>query len=294
MGYEILACNDAPVTVRAPAKLNLGLKIGSRRADGFHEIRTTIVKLALADTLTFRFSGQFKFSCSEAALGGGDENLAVRAVDEFAAAVGWRERPALGVELVKRIPHGAGLGGGSSDAAAVLRFLNERTALFDRAGLEKIAASIGSDVPAFLHDGAVECRGRGDVVVRRGALPQLSVILAKPWFGIPTAWAYRRWSETVLHKPAPVRGCMDQAGGRLEFANDFETVAFDKYLVLPAARRWMEEREETRMAMMTGSGSALFAVLEDGACGEVLGRQFLEMFGKGWWTWTGGTLSGSA
>ncbi len=123
-------------------------------------------------------------------------NLVVRAVHAFCSAAG--TRPDVRIFLKKEIPHGAGLGGGSSDAAATLLALD---AIFEtqlpHAELTRIAAGIGSDVPFFLARGAAWCRGRGEIV-EPAALPRpLPLLLIKPSFGVPTPWAYQRWRDSL-------------------------------------------------------------------------------------------------
>ncbi|MEO6789158.1 MAG: 4-(cytidine 5'-diphospho)-2-C-methyl-D-erythritol kinase, partial [Chthoniobacteraceae bacterium] len=158
--------------VSAPAKINLSLRVLRRREDGFHEIESLMVPVAIRDTLDIerRENGGIEFTCSDSALPSDGTNLVVCAAAAFAAATGIE--PHVRIFLKKEIPHGAGLGGGSSDAAATLLALDE---LFDTrlplAELTRIAAQIGSDVPFFLARGAAWCRGRGEIV-GPCALPQ--------------------------------------------------------------------------------------------------------------------------
>src|ERR1700719_165605 len=150
----------------APAKINLSFHIKERRVDGFHEIETIMAPISLADRITIERAGgdgEIRFSCDDPALPRGDDNVVVRAAKLF------RERAkitsGITISLEKKIPHGAGLGGGSSDAASTLLGLNE---LFD-AGLEQkelveLAAQLGSDVPFFVVRSPAVCRGRGEIV----------------------------------------------------------------------------------------------------------------------------------
>src|SRR5882762_7415165 len=137
--------------VVAPAKINLSLKIRDRRSDGFHEIETLVSPIALCDEVEIGKSDSSKsisFQCDDPSVPAGDDNLIVRAAKSFFGAT--RLKPAVSIKLRKRIPHGAGLGGGSSDAASTLLALNE---LFEtklpREALAEIAETIGSDVPFF-------------------------------------------------------------------------------------------------------------------------------------------------
>src|SRR5687767_3952653 len=166
----------------APAKINLSFEIKGRRADGFHEIESLMTPISLADQLTIDATasdGVIDFSCDDPSLPAGDDNLVVRAVKLFREATSI----SAGIKIVleKKIPHGAGLGGGSSDAASTLLGLNEMFA----AGLKddellKLAAQLGSDVPFFLVRSAAICRGRGEVVAATSVSIGLSLLLLKP------------------------------------------------------------------------------------------------------------------
>ena len=147
--------------VFAPAKINLSLKILGRRDDGFHELQTLIAPISLYDELRIdkeRPGNGIKFRCDDPSVPQGDDNLAVRAAKAFFETT--KIEPAISIELYKKIPHGAGLGGGSSDAASVLLALNELfEAKLSREALTEIAEPIGSDVPFFLFQSAALVQG---------------------------------------------------------------------------------------------------------------------------------------
>ncbi len=152
--------------VLAPAKINLSLRILNRRSDGFHEIETLIAPISLCDQIKIDKSDSGKgieFHCDDPSVPTSDDNLVLRAARAFFAAT--KLKSAVLIELKKRIPHGAGLGGGSSDAASTLLALNE---LFEtklpREALAKLAEPIGSDVPFFIFESVAICRGRGELV----------------------------------------------------------------------------------------------------------------------------------
>jgi 4-diphosphocytidyl-2-C-methyl-D-erythritol kinase len=163
---------------------------------------------------------------------------------------------------MKRIPHGAGLGGGSSDAAAVLRGLNE---LFDAPlvpeELHEIASALGSDVPFFLGNGPAYCRGRGELLEPVAALPERRMLLIKPPFPIPTAWVYQRYAEMLAGKSTH-QVEETQWLGEIPLFNHLESPVFDKYLLLPVMKRWLREFAGVESAFMTGSGSTLVAIIE--------------------------------
>jgi 4-diphosphocytidyl-2-C-methyl-D-erythritol kinase len=152
------------ITLEAPAKINLSLRILRRREDGFHEIATRMAPLQLADRITLEMlpgaaPGTVAFRCDDATVPRDEENLAVQAVRALEKSTGLL--PGVRIHLEKKIPHGAGLGGGSSDAAAVLSGLDR---LFSpsvpAATMAAAAAAVGSDVPFFLHGGVCDCTGR--------------------------------------------------------------------------------------------------------------------------------------
>ena len=183
----------------AHAKVNFSLRVLRRRPDGFHEIDTLMVPITLCDSIEITAARAFEFRCSERALPSGGDNLVVRAARLFFAET--NRSPEVRIVLSKRIPHGAGLGGGSSDAAATLRVLNR---FFDaglaRARLIELAAQLGSDVPFFIDEKPAICRGRGEIVTPATLPSGFRLLLLKPEFGVSTSWAYSRWRNArALH-----------------------------------------------------------------------------------------------
>src|SRR6266704_2642698 len=160
--------------VFAPAKINLSLKILGRRGDDFHEIETLIVPISLCDEMKIeKNEGGIEFRCDDPSVPMSDDNLVIRAAKSFFVAT--KFEPAVSIKLKKKIPHGAGLGGGSSDAASTLLALNQ---IFEtklpREALAKMAEAIGSDVPFFIFKSAAICRGRGELVTPLKFNEQLS------------------------------------------------------------------------------------------------------------------------
>jgi 4-diphosphocytidyl-2-C-methyl-D-erythritol kinase len=248
----------------APAKINLSFEIKGRRADGFHEIETLMAPISLADRLTIERAGddeEIRFSCDDPSLPGGDDNLVVRAAKLFRKRT--KITSGITLSLKKNIPHGAGLGGGSSDAASALLGLNE----FFAAGLPldellQLAAELGSDVPFFIVRSAAVCRGRGEVVEPISFDAKFNLLLLKPDFGVPTPWAYRRWKDSrelpdVDYSPQELNG--------IRFVNDLERPVFEKFVFLARLKTWLRQQPEVAVALMSGSGSTMFAVLRDGA-----------------------------
>ena len=186
-----------PMIVRAFAKINLVLRVGAKRPDGYHELVTLIARVGLADVLLIDTAAHTTVTCP--GLPGGD-TLVTRALELLCEASGHDE--GFSVHIDKRIPHGAGLGGGSADAAAALRFANELlpTPLI-ASELNRIAALIGSDVPALLHDEATLARGRGEQVEVLGELPHSYLVLAHPGHPLATRDVYAAYHP--VDRPLP-------------------------------------------------------------------------------------------
>jgi 4-diphosphocytidyl-2-C-methyl-D-erythritol kinase len=292
---------SAPMKWLAPAKINLSLRVLGRRDDGFHEIETCMVPLTLADEVEVELTtlppaahaepGRIRLICSDPTLPAGAENLAFRAAKLFLE----RHGPAgYGVRLAleKRIPHGAGLGGGSSDAGTVLLALNE---LFG-AGLSveqlaSLAAELGSDVPFFVYRGAAVCRGRGERVQPVNLAQSLTLLLLKPPFPVPTPWAYSRWRE-ARELPGVPYAPQEFPWGTL--VNDLERPVFEKYLVLATVKMWLLAQPEVAGALMSGSGSTMLAVVRDGiGAGEAVAARACQHFGE-WWSVVCSTAARSA
>ena len=256
----------------APAKINLSFKILGRRADGFHEIETLMAPISLSDRLTISrtgAAGEIDLVCDDPSLPVGDDNLVVRAARLFLEAID--QKTGLRIELEKKIPHGAGLGGGSSDAATTLLGLNELCeASLGEDELAQLAAQIGSDVPFFIFRSAAQCRGRGELVTPIVLPASLPLLLLKPTFGVSTPWAYGRWQES---KELSGVGYGPQEFAGSTFVNDLERPVFEKYLFLAHMKTWLRAQPEVGVAIMSGSGATLFAVLREGANADALANR---------------------
>jgi len=248
--------------VFAPAKINLSLKILGRRNDGFHELDTLIAPISLYDELRIdkgRPGNGIRFSCDDPSVPQGDDNLAFRAAKTFFETT--KIEPAISIELKKKIPHGAGLGGGSSDAASVLLALNELfEAKLSREALTEMAEPIGSDVPFFLFQSAALCKGHGEMVSPVKLKRQFSILLLKPAFAVSTAWAYSRWEDS-----REISGIRYEAQEFAEqaFVNDLERPVFEKFVFLAQSKMWLLSQSEVGAALMSGSGSTMFAVMRE-------------------------------
>ena len=248
--------------VLAPAKINLWLRILRRRDDGFHEIETLIAPISFVDEIRIEQCGGEKrivFHCGDRSIPKGDDNLVVRAAKIFFDET--KVKGGVSIELKKKIPHGAGLGGGSSDAASTLLALNELFGTkLPREALAKMAAEIGSDVPFFIFESAAICKGRGELVSPSSLGEQLSVLLLKPEVSVVTSWAYSRWRDS---REIPGVSYVAQEFGGQTFVNDLERPVFEKFIFLAQMKMWLLKQPEVGAALMSGSGSTVFAVLRE-------------------------------
>lgn len=250
--------------VRAHAKVNLDLRILSRRTDGYHEIATVFQSIALHDTVRVspRAHAGIEVRSTDAALPTDRTNLAWRAAELLGAETG-RSGEGVLIEIDKRIPTQAGLGGGSADAAATLVALDAMWGTgLGAVRLAALGARLGADVPFMLHGGTALGTGRGDALSALADLPPYAVIVLRPPFGVSTADAYRWFDEDGLGSGAPPRWPSTSAGWPRVLrscVNEFEA---------PVAGRFpgiLEAIGELRSlgaahAAMSGSGSAVFGL----------------------------------
>ncbi len=281
----------------APAKLNLFLAITGRRADGFHDLVSVVVTVKHGDTLhvepqTADAGGKaFALTCDDPTVPKDETNLVLKAAAAFAAATGWAGGAKFTLE--KRVPMGAGLGGGSSDAVAALRALNELAGgVMAEAKLAEVAATLGSDCPLFLRGGPVVMRGRGERVealaeAAAGRLRGRRVLIFKPEFGIATPWAYRQMAADGARHYLPGPAAEARLAAWVEGAaraeellfNNMEGVAFEKFIALPVLLAQLRERFGVE-ARMSGSGSACFALLGDGTPVAEMGTAIRAAWGE--------------
>jgi len=268
------------VQVVAPAKINLWLRVKGRRQDGYHEIESLLCPISVFDRLEVSAIDRdgIEFSCDDPTLPRDATNLAVRAALLFFDETGIA--PNLKIHLEKLIPHGAGLGGGSSDAAAVLMALDRMfETRLPRETLVSMAAEIGADIPFFIYQSPAIVRGRGEQVAPLSFSHQLPLLLIKPPFGVPTAWAYSRWADS---QAVPgVDDAQDVPWGTLQ--NDLERPVFEKHLFLALLKQWLRAQEEVAGALLAGSGSTVFAILRAPEVGERLAHRAAEQFGTNLW-----------
>jgi 4-diphosphocytidyl-2-C-methyl-D-erythritol kinase len=265
----------------APAKVNLSLRVLGRRPDGFHELDSLMVRVSVFDVLEIERTSSrgLEFSCDAPDVPVDDSNLVVRAARLFCSTTG--AAPDLKIHLQKTIPHGGGLGGGSSDAASTLLALNTIFRLgLPKQVLAEMGAQIGSDVPFFVYETDARIGGRGEVVTPVPSVGKLPLLLVKPPFGVPTPWAYQKWSRSV--QLPGVRYAPQSVGG-LVLENDLERPVFEKFLFLADLKQWLLKQPEVGGALLSGSGATVFSILEKGTNAKELAERIAAEFGPEIW-----------
>jgi 4-diphosphocytidyl-2-C-methyl-D-erythritol kinase len=267
------------MVLQAYAKINLGLRIIERRTDGYHSIETIFHRIALWDTLRLEPSPSgIELTCTDPALPTDRSNLCWRAVEALQTECG-TPRGAV-IHLDKRIPSGAGLGGGSSDAAAILRHL---PALWDAeipdARLMELGAGIGSDVPYFLQNKSAYAEGRGELLTPFELSLPYWILLVNPGIHVSTPWAYKEYSKKLSAGHRVPRGSLfshaDRSMNPLEAVmhNDFEDVVFPAFPEIAELKHALCACGAA-YALMSGSGSSVFGLFEQ----EHLAREARDTF----------------
>lgn len=283
----------ASTTRRAPAKINLGLHVCRRRADGFHDIETVLLPIGWHDRLTYEEQEDFAFSCSDDTLPTDDHNLCVRAAYALADRAGIEPQGRLHLE--KHVPFGAGLGGGSSDAAHTLRLLNAQwnTALtIER--LHELAAGLGSDVPFFLYDEPMHATGRGErlePLADGGYRLPYALAVVMPRVQISTAAAYALVQPADRDRPnlRSVVCSNDLERWRRELVNDFEAPILARHSEIHSVRQRLLDAG-AGYAALSGSGAAVFGVFERASAAQAAAEEArAEGFGAWWETADGHT-----
>ncbi len=271
---------NRPFVVDAPAKLNIRLKITGRRPDGYHRLVSIMAPVDLFDRLELTFTKEpgINIACRGFQAPANADNLAFRAARSFFSRIGWKQ--GLSIVLTKRIPVAAGLGGGSSDAAAVLMVLNEILCASDpllSEEMAELAVKLGADVPFFLQRGPCIARGIGEVLEPIGKWPPLCYVIVMPNISVSTAWAYgaldKRPSESEKEEkrefelttneyyfiirnlksmPMDIRHLLE---------NDLERVTVSRFPIIREIKRSLMDAGAVG-ALMSGSGPSVFGVFE--------------------------------
>lgn len=255
------------ISLLSYAKVNLGLRILRRRPDGFHDIETVLQTIDLQDRvrITSTSQRQIEVCCDHPEVPGGSENLAFQA-----AALLQREYPDRGgcrIEIRKKIPPAAGLGGGSSNAGATLLGLNKMWNLkLSKEKLIRLAAHLGSDVPFFLEGGTALAQGRGEILRPLALLVDFSLVLVKPKISVSTRWAYSQVRIPLTSNSRCVKLNSFTAISQLEellsvLQNDLEEAVKSTYPIIGEIKSELLSRGAMGAAM-SGSGSAVFGIVE--------------------------------
>ncbi len=273
---------EAAHVEKACAKINLGLKVLNRRPDGYHEIRSIMQSVDLADLLHFYPAPADEFSCSDKTLPAGPDNLAWRARQLFAARCDKPLRP-FHIHLEKRIPAGAGLGGGSADAAAVLRALNQlHNTPFDLQTLQEMAAELGSDVPFLVDGGTALVRGRGEILEPLQWRGAVWYTLVYPNVEVSTAWAYAQVSPGLTAVSSYLSFIDSLSGGCVEgsalfplLENDFQGPVERAYPSVAYMSSYFDQAGALAYSM-SGSGSTVYGIFDDRNAAQKVQRGLIE------------------
>lgn len=256
------------ITVPSYAKLNLGLFILGVRDDGFHEIETILQQIDLNDEIEVKLtdSSKIEFSCDHPDLQEANSNLCVRAANFLKQTTGIQKGAQ--IYLSKTIPMGAGLGGGSSNAAVVLLCLNKLWGLnLSAQELQEIASQLGSDIPFFILGGTAVATGRGNLLRPAKLTGEPTIVVVFPKISVSTKWAYKQvnLSLTIREKNIILASFNDINYSNADFVkslkNEFEEIVFTEYPLLEQIKKQINQSKAIYTSM-SGSGSAIFGIFE--------------------------------
>lgn len=257
------------ITVDCNAKINLALDVVGEREDGYHELELIFIEIPLCDTLTvsLRDDGEIHLQCDDETLPTDNKNIAYRAAEKFLNFTG--SGMGANINLVKRIPHGAGLGGGSSDAAGVLKALNT---LFDEPyeteTLAKMGVELGADVPFFILGGCALGEGIGEILTPLPSLDGVTYVIAKPIESVSTAYVYQKLDmanrpvNLCVHAVAEGMRRGDREMVYSNAANILESVTAEEFPVICDIKNCFI-RNGAVLSLMSGSGTAVFGIFEN-------------------------------
>lgn len=251
--------------IRVPAKINLWLEILGKRSDGYHDLSSLMLPIGVYDRmeLTRLDEEVIRLDCTDPQVPSDAGNLVWKAAKRFMEAAGFGG--GVQIHLEKHIPSGAGLGGGSSDAAGTLLALNR---LFDAplspGRLHDVASLLGADVPFFLYCSPAVATGIGEILEPVEGVPDYPLVLVKPPLSVSTGWVYRSLTLTRGESRIKLRSFQANPWRLGEFLqNDLETVTLEAYPLLKQIKRWLMDQGALG-ALMSGSGPTVFGVFPDG------------------------------
>ncbi len=274
--------NQAAIEILSPAKVNLFLKITGQRVDGYHELVSVFVPVALYDKLKISKSEKgLEVYCTGRELPKGQDNLINRAAISFFEKTGIRKGTK--ITLIKKIPISSGLGGGSSDAAATLKGLNQLWPNpLSKEDLEKLALSLGADVPFFLLQKPAIARGIGEILQPIENFPSFWYVIVSPDFMVSTAWAYERTKlELTNNGNQNILNSLKKGIFNIPdlLFNDLERVTLVKYPFLCSIKDSLIKLGALG-ALMTGSGPSVFGLFDSAKKAQEAGK-ILESYNKG-------------
>jgi 4-diphosphocytidyl-2-C-methyl-D-erythritol kinase len=271
--------------IDAAAKLNLFLKVTAKRADGYHELLTLFVPLAApSDSIMLEDSGTLEVICAHPQIPNTPDNICYKTAVAYAKAAGIK--PDWKITITKNIPVAAGMGGGSSDAAALLQLLNKRCGALRESDLAEIAVKLGADVPFFLNPQLAVAEGIGEKIRGiPGNFPLLPLVIVNPVFPVSAGWAYQHLNPVLIH-PADA-GALDEllsAWAKADFAamsrhlhNDLAVAVLEKFPLLGIIQRSLLDSGALGAAM-TGSGPTIFAICADSASADCLAAAMRDIY----------------
>ncbi len=272
------------MSTATPAKINLWIEVLGKRPDGYHEISTLMLPLKdVCDRVDVELKeAGFTVRCDHPKVPADDENIALKAARAYFEAAGWTG--GAHVRIAKNVPVAAGLGGGSSDAGAVLRLLNRLSARpLPEPELRALAARLGADVPFFVAPRPALAIGIGEKLQPVEGLPEYPVLLVKPPVSVSTAWVYGRIKltrGTSRIKIATLSAHPWNLAAVME--NDLEPIAVEAFPELERIRGWLMGREGVRGARMSGSGPTVFAIFRSFEDAEKAGSEARSAWPECW------------
>jgi 4-diphosphocytidyl-2-C-methyl-D-erythritol kinase len=250
---------------QAPAKLNIRLKVTGRRPDGYHELASIMVPVKLFDHLELKKILQrgITLTCQGISVPNGKENLVHQAAQAFFSRTGIKQR--LSIKLFKNIPVAAGLGGGSSDAASTLKALNEMWSNpLTFQGLAELAASLGADVPFFLHNRPCTARGIGEILEPIGKWPKFWYVIVTPPLRVSTSWVYGNLKlELTTNQYEYILSALEKEPLKIAdiLENDLEAVTASHFPVINTIKKSLVDAGAAG-ALMSGSGPSVFGIFK--------------------------------
>jgi len=254
--------------VKAPAKVNYRLDVIRKRPDGYHDLRMVMQRVDLCDDIEIALSETpgVRVACGSEAVPDGPENIAWRAADALLKLSGREKEVGIDISIKKHIPVGAGLGGGSSDAASVLMGVNELLELgLANERLREIGVKLGADVPFFIFKRPALAEGIGDLLSPLDHVPQLWIVLVNPGIHVSTGWVYQNLTLTSSAHTAIIASSYASVEevGRL-LSNDLEPVTIGRYPLIEELKELLVAEGATA-SLMSGSGSTVFGLFAEEA-----------------------------